>query len=109
MAAGDRAGGGAAGVATAAGVEEAAARELNAPFVHALASDRPFVTLKLAVSLDGAIADHTRRPGWLTTPASRRLVHRLRANADAVAVASPRDAGAHVRTTTRTLVVAKRR
>ncbi len=76
----------ATGVEVAAGVEEAAARELNAPFLHALASDRPFVTLKLAVSLDGAIADHTRRPGWLTSPASRRLVHRMRANADAVAV-----------------------
>ena len=76
----------AAGVRVAAGVEEEAARELNAPFFHALGSDRPWVTLKLAVSLDGAIADHTRRPGWLTSPASRRLVHRMRANADAVAV-----------------------
>ena len=76
----------AAGVRVEAGVEEAAARELNAAFLHALASDRPFVTLKVAVSLDGAIADHTRRPGWLTSAASRRLVHRMRANADAVAI-----------------------
>lgn len=77
----------AAGVRVDVGVEEGAARELNAHFffVHAR-DDRPFVTLKLAMSLDGALADHTRRPGWLTGPAARREVHRLRAGHDAVAV-----------------------
>jgi diaminohydroxyphosphoribosylaminopyrimidine deaminase / 5-amino-6-(5-phosphoribosylamino)uracil reductase len=75
-----------AGVEVTVGVEEAAACELNAPFLHALASDRPFVRLKLALSLDGAIADHTRRPGWLTGEAARHEVHRLRADADAIAV-----------------------
>jgi diaminohydroxyphosphoribosylaminopyrimidine deaminase/5-amino-6-(5-phosphoribosylamino)uracil reductase len=75
-----------AGVEVTVGVEEAAARELNASFLHALASDRPFVRLKLALSLDGAIADHTRRPGWLTGEAARHEVHRLRADADAIAV-----------------------
>jgi diaminohydroxyphosphoribosylaminopyrimidine deaminase/5-amino-6-(5-phosphoribosylamino)uracil reductase len=76
----------AAGVDVAIGVERAAARELNATFFHALASDRPFVRLKLATSLDGAIADVTRRPGWLTGAEARREVHRLRAGSDAVAV-----------------------
>jgi diaminohydroxyphosphoribosylaminopyrimidine deaminase/5-amino-6-(5-phosphoribosylamino)uracil reductase len=75
-----------AGIDVTIGVEEAAARELNAPFFHVLASDRPFVRLKLALSLDGAIADHTRRPGWLTGEAARHEVHRLRADADAIAV-----------------------
>ena len=74
------------GVQVALGVEETAARELNAPFFHALASPRPFVQLKLALSLDGALTDHTRQPGWLTGPEARREVHRLRAGADAVAV-----------------------
>ncbi|HEU4631831.1 MAG TPA: bifunctional diaminohydroxyphosphoribosylaminopyrimidine deaminase/5-amino-6-(5-phosphoribosylamino)uracil reductase RibD [Gemmatimonadaceae bacterium] len=76
----------AAGVRVEAGVEEAAARELDPPFFFRFRADRPWVTLKLALSVDGAIADHTRRPGWLTSPASRRQVHRLRAAADAVAV-----------------------
>ena len=76
----------AAGVAVASGVEEAAGRELLAPFLARFGRDRPWVQLKLALSLDGAIADHTRRPGWLTGPAARRAVHRLRAGADAVAV-----------------------
>jgi diaminohydroxyphosphoribosylaminopyrimidine deaminase / 5-amino-6-(5-phosphoribosylamino)uracil reductase len=76
----------AAGVEVEVGVEEGAARELNAPFFHAQVSDRPWVALKLALSLDGALADHTRGPGWLTNERSRREVHRLRAGADAVAV-----------------------
>jgi diaminohydroxyphosphoribosylaminopyrimidine deaminase/5-amino-6-(5-phosphoribosylamino)uracil reductase len=75
-----------AGVEVTIGVEEQAARELNAPFFHCLRSDRPFVQLKLACSLDGAIADHTRLPGWLTGAESRHEVQRLRAGADAVAV-----------------------
>jgi diaminohydroxyphosphoribosylaminopyrimidine deaminase/5-amino-6-(5-phosphoribosylamino)uracil reductase len=77
---------GEAGVEVTTGVEEVAARELNAPFFHALASDRPFVRLKLALSLDGALADHTRQPGWLTGEPARQEVHRLRAGADAIAV-----------------------
>jgi diaminohydroxyphosphoribosylaminopyrimidine deaminase/5-amino-6-(5-phosphoribosylamino)uracil reductase len=76
----------AAGIEVDVGVEADAARELNAPFLHALASDRPFVRLKLAMSLDGAIADETRRPGWLTGEAARREVHHLRAGSDAIAV-----------------------
>ena len=75
-----------AGVEVTLGVEETAARDLNAPFFHALASDRPFVQLKLALSLDGALADHSRQPGWLTGELARREVHRMRAGADAVAV-----------------------
>ena len=75
-----------AGVEVVLGVEEPAARELNAPFFHAVRSDRPFVQLKLAVSLDGALADHSRLPGWLTGERARQEVHRLRAGADAIAV-----------------------
>jgi diaminohydroxyphosphoribosylaminopyrimidine deaminase/5-amino-6-(5-phosphoribosylamino)uracil reductase len=75
-----------AGIDVLLGVHEAHARELNAPFFHALSSDRPFVRLKLALSLDGAVADHSRRPGWLTGDESRGEVHRLRAGSDAVVV-----------------------
>lgn len=74
------------GIAFESGLEDRAARELNAPFFHSFASDRPWVTLKLAVSVDGAIADARRSPGWLTGDAARKEVHRLRAGADAIAV-----------------------
>lgn len=84
-------GGGAArlrenGIETVMGVCEPEARELNAPFFHSFSSDRPWVTLKLAVSIDGAIADEERSAGRLTNEASLAEVHRLRANCDAIAV-----------------------
>ncbi len=74
-------------VRTHSGVLEDAAHEQNAPFFfHARGATRPWVSLKLALSLDGAIADHTRQPGWITGKSARNAVHRLRASADAVAV-----------------------
>src|SRR5262245_23256620 len=75
-----------AGVAVDVGWGRAAAVELTAPFFHAHGSDRPWITLKLAVSADGAIADATRKPRWLTGETSRRFVHHLRAGNDAIAV-----------------------
>jgi diaminohydroxyphosphoribosylaminopyrimidine deaminase/5-amino-6-(5-phosphoribosylamino)uracil reductase len=76
----------AAGIETTIGVEHALAHELNAAFFHSLASDRPWVTLKFAMSLDGAVADGTGAPGRLTCDAARQEVHRLRAGHDAIAV-----------------------
>jgi diaminohydroxyphosphoribosylaminopyrimidine deaminase/5-amino-6-(5-phosphoribosylamino)uracil reductase len=78
----------AAGVTVEGGVEADAARELNAHFLHRFRSDRTFVTLKLALSLDAAVADHTGVPGWFTGPAAVRAVHHLRAGHDAIAVGS---------------------
>jgi diaminohydroxyphosphoribosylaminopyrimidine deaminase/5-amino-6-(5-phosphoribosylamino)uracil reductase len=76
----------AAGIHVDVGIERIAALELNAAFFNAHASDLPWVILKLAVSADGAIADASRRPRWITSPASRTAVHRLRAGVDAIAV-----------------------
>lgn len=76
----------AAGIQVDVGVERRAALELNAPFFNAHASDRPWVVLKLAVSADGAIADASRRPRWITNLESRTEVHRLRSGFDAIAV-----------------------
>ena len=75
------------GVSTSQGVLRNAAQEQNAPFLYAASGAlRPWITVKLAVSLDGAVADHTRLPGWITGKSARRAVHRLRASCDAVAV-----------------------
>ena len=72
------------------GVEREAAREQNAAFFHRFASDRPFITLKLAMSLDGAIANAAGTRGtagnWLTGEEARREVHHMRAGVDAIAV-----------------------
>ena len=79
-----------AGIPLDVGLERSAAHELNAPFFHRFASDRPFITLKLATSLDGAIAsaDLTRGAGgnFLTGTEARVEVHRMRAGVDAIAV-----------------------
>src|SRR3989475_12385105 len=65
--------------------EEAAA--LNAPFLFSrLQSDRPFVALKLATSIDGRIADAAGRSQWVSGEEARAHVHWLRAGFDAIAV-----------------------
>jgi diaminohydroxyphosphoribosylaminopyrimidine deaminase/5-amino-6-(5-phosphoribosylamino)uracil reductase len=68
-------------------VEEAAALELNAPFFFAATNAaRPWVTLKLALSSNGKMNDPSGERRWITNEQSRQEVHRLRANADAIAV-----------------------
>ena len=68
------------------GLLEKEARELNAPFFHATRSDLPWTTLKLAVSIETAIANERGTTSWLTSQASRSEVHRIRAGSDAIAV-----------------------
>src|SRR5690606_20570215 len=77
----------AAGIDVVLGVEESDARELNAPFYFGCSGAvRPFITVKLALSLDGHIAPGDRTRQWITGEPARRHVHRLRAGADAIAV-----------------------
>lgn len=60
------------------------ARRQNLAWRTWVSEGRPYVTLKLAVSLDGRVVVPGRR--WVTGEASRRRVHELRAAVDAVAV-----------------------
>lgn len=66
-------------------IDDPRARELVEPFAVAIRSARPFVTLKLAASLDGYVAP---RPGpyWLSGGEAREFVRELRASHDAVMV-----------------------
>jgi diaminohydroxyphosphoribosylaminopyrimidine deaminase/5-amino-6-(5-phosphoribosylamino)uracil reductase len=75
-----------AGIQVDVGIEEEAALELNAAFFNAVTSPRPWVTLKLALSADGGIADPTGARRWITGVESRVDAHRMRAGSDAVAV-----------------------
>jgi diaminohydroxyphosphoribosylaminopyrimidine deaminase/5-amino-6-(5-phosphoribosylamino)uracil reductase len=70
------------------GVEAEAARDLNAPFFHGFGPDaaRPWIELKLALTLVARIADREGGSFWLTGDEARAEVHRLRAGHDAVAV-----------------------
>ena len=73
----------AAGVETE-NVDSAAARSQNEAWRVWVAARRPFVILKLALTLDGRVAVPGTR--WVTGEESRRRVHELRAQVDAVAV-----------------------
>lgn len=76
-----------AGIEVEGGLEESEARELNAPFFFAHESGgRPWVTLKLALSADGAVARKRGARTKISAVSADREVHRLRAQADAVAV-----------------------
>lgn len=65
-------------------VEEAAT--MVEAFVHAVTHGRPFVTWKLAATIDGRSAASDGSSQWITGPAARADVHRLRATAGAVVV-----------------------
>jgi diaminohydroxyphosphoribosylaminopyrimidine deaminase/5-amino-6-(5-phosphoribosylamino)uracil reductase len=76
----------AAGIRVDVGVRVDEASELNAAFLHSFRLDRPWVTLKLAISLDAAIANASGTTSWLTGPPARQRVHHIRAGNDAIAV-----------------------
>jgi diaminohydroxyphosphoribosylaminopyrimidine deaminase/5-amino-6-(5-phosphoribosylamino)uracil reductase len=76
----------AAGVPVEVGVGAAAAAEQNAAYLTHRRLGRPRVTLKAAASLDGKVAAPDGSSQWITGPAARADAHRLRAEADAVAV-----------------------
>ncbi len=70
----------------AAGAEATAARRLNQPFRKHARTGLPLVVLKLAMSLDGQTATAPGEDPWISGPESRELVHRWRAESDAIAV-----------------------
>lgn len=73
-----------AGVEVALGIREAECRRLNEGFICRVSKGRPFVLLKLALSLDGRIAIPGRR--WLSGAPARAMVHRWRNECDVVMV-----------------------
>jgi diaminohydroxyphosphoribosylaminopyrimidine deaminase/5-amino-6-(5-phosphoribosylamino)uracil reductase len=76
-----------AGIAVEADVLEAEARKLNEAYIKYITKDRPFVILKTAVTLDGKTATPTGESKWITCEKSRRLVHRVRSEVDALVTA----------------------
>ena len=75
-----------AGLAVTRGVAQSACRELIAPFRQWIRHGTPYLTLKLALSLDGRIADREGQSRWITSSASRQYVQSLRRAADAIMV-----------------------
>lgn len=73
-----------AGVDVITGVMEKEAQELNEDFAWWIQTKRPLVTLKVALTLDGQIAQHAGSVTWITGEESRHKVQRLRHQADAL-------------------------
>lgn len=76
----------AAGIAVVTGVLEAEAQRLNAPFAMLIEQQRPLVTWKAALTLDGRVATRQGEARWITGSAARREGHHLRATHDAIVV-----------------------
>ena len=75
-----------AGIAVTEGVLTRQAERSHAGFVKRITRGLPFVTLKLAASLDGRIAMASGESRWITGPDARRAVHALRLAHDAVMI-----------------------
>jgi diaminohydroxyphosphoribosylaminopyrimidine deaminase/5-amino-6-(5-phosphoribosylamino)uracil reductase len=75
-----------AGIRTYTGYLEKEALELNEAYVKYITTKVPFVTAKFAMSLDGKIATRSGHSKWISCEESRRFVHTLRYNADAIMV-----------------------
>ena len=74
----------AAGIDVEIGDGAAEATLLAAPFLKRLATGRPYVIAKYAMTLDGRVASRTGASKWITGPVARAEVHRLRGTCEAI-------------------------
>ncbi|MDD5674531.1 MAG: bifunctional diaminohydroxyphosphoribosylaminopyrimidine deaminase/5-amino-6-(5-phosphoribosylamino)uracil reductase RibD [Chitinivibrionales bacterium] len=75
-----------AGIIVEKGLMQQQAYDLNEDFCFAIVNKRPWISLKLAMTLDGRIADTSGKSQWITGEQSREFVHKLRATHAAVGV-----------------------
>lgn len=75
-----------AGIDVTLGVREPQCRQAIAPWSKHITTGMPYVSLKLALSLDGRIATRSGASKWVTGPDARAKVHLLRARHDAIAI-----------------------
>ncbi len=78
----------AAGIEVKVGLLEKECIDLNKFFFKYITKKLPYVTLKAAQTIDGKIADAAGNSKWISSAASRRHVHSLRAKYDAVLIGS---------------------
>lgn len=75
-----------AGIRVQSGMEEKAAATLNRSYITWMKRKRPHTVAKMALTLDGKSATASGESKWISGEASRRLVHKLRAESDAVLI-----------------------
>ncbi|MEX0613028.1 MAG: bifunctional diaminohydroxyphosphoribosylaminopyrimidine deaminase/5-amino-6-(5-phosphoribosylamino)uracil reductase RibD [Pirellulales bacterium] len=78
----------AAGIQCDLGVRAADANWLLAPYRKLVTTGRPWVIAKWAMTLDGKLATRTGDSQWISSEASRAVVHQLRGRVDAVMIGS---------------------
>jgi diaminohydroxyphosphoribosylaminopyrimidine deaminase/5-amino-6-(5-phosphoribosylamino)uracil reductase len=76
-----------AGIGVISGILEDDAKKLNEAYIKYITTRKPFVTLKIAMTLDGKIATPEGESKWITGEEARRKVHQLRSSVDAVMTA----------------------
>ncbi len=74
------------GIEVEIGLCEEEAKELNEDFFTYIVHKRPYVTLKLAQTVDGRVATVSGDSKWITSLKSRKFAHRLRSEASAILV-----------------------
>ena len=74
------------GIKTVCGIEKEACDKLNEAFFHWITTGKPFIILKMAMTLDGKIATAAGQSKWITGPAAREHVQYLRKWCDAIMV-----------------------
>lgn len=75
-----------AGIEVKVGVLEEEAKKINESYIQYITTKKPFVILKTAMSLDGKIATKTGDSKWITNKSSRKYVHQLRNEVDAILI-----------------------
>jgi len=76
-----------AGIEVVSGILEEKARQLNEFYIKHITTRRPFVILKVAMTLDGKIATPEGESKWITGEKARKEVHKLRGKVDALLTA----------------------
>lgn len=77
-----------AGIEVKVGLLEDEAQRLNAPYLKRVLTGLPWMIAKYAMTLDGKIATAQGDSQWISNPASREIVHRIRGRVDGVLVGS---------------------
>ncbi|MEW6162010.1 MAG: bifunctional diaminohydroxyphosphoribosylaminopyrimidine deaminase/5-amino-6-(5-phosphoribosylamino)uracil reductase RibD [Nitrospirota bacterium] len=76
-----------AGIKVRSGILENKAERLNEAYIKYMTTGKPFVILKIAMTLDGKIATPEGQSKWITSEKARKMVHRLRGSVDAIITA----------------------
>jgi diaminohydroxyphosphoribosylaminopyrimidine deaminase/5-amino-6-(5-phosphoribosylamino)uracil reductase len=74
------------GIKVSVGILEGKLKRMNEVFIKYISKRMPFITVKVAESLDGRIATRTGDSKWITSDKSRGFAHRIRQDFDAIMV-----------------------